>query len=267
METDNCVGRVLAALDRHNIADNTIVIATSDHGPASYAGRRRKATEGQLNELEKDGHYASGIFRGSKFSIYEGGFRVPYVVRWPAKVKAGSTCDSMIALPDLGATLADISLWPVAQEHMPDSISFLSQLTSSDTPGDRTSVIVQATQALAIREGDWKLIFAPGAGCADKWLIDDGHNKSWRDAVARHGRKVGNHDDLLVPNFVQLFNLKDDPSETNDLAEKHPERVAMLHASFVELVAKGASNSSQKLPGARPKVKAFRSVPNFVWEK
>lgn len=79
---------MLEALEKNGLDGNTLVIATSDHGPAApYAGRNRKATDGQLKALEKEGHYASGIFRGYKFSIYEGGFRVPFVARWPDVVR------------------------------------------------------------------------------------------------------------------------------------------------------------------------------------
>ena len=70
METDDCVGRVLRALDKHGLAKNTIVIATSDHGPAPYAGRKRPAIYAQLKELEKEGHHSNGPFRGYKFSAY-----------------------------------------------------------------------------------------------------------------------------------------------------------------------------------------------------
>lgn len=267
METDDCVGRVLAALDQHGIADNTLVIATSDHGPASYAGRRRKATEGQLYELEKDGHYASGVFRGSKFSVYEGGFRVPYVVRWPAKVKPGSTCDQLIALPDLAATLAEVTDQRLRNVEAPDSFSFLPLLDQSALQSKRKSVILQATRAFAIRQGDWKLVFAPGAGCDDRWLIPDGHEKSWRAALAKHGSTVQKREDLLVPDFVQLFNVKDDPSETNNLAEKNADRVKTLHAAFKELVSKGRSTSGAALNGTRPSVAPFRGVPNYVLGK
>jgi arylsulfatase A-like enzyme len=267
METDNCVGRVLAALDRHGIANNTIVIATSDHGPASYAGRRRKATEGQLAELEQDGHYASGVFRGSKFSIYEGGFRVPYVVRWPKRVKPGTSCDQLIALPDLAATLAELTEQDLAPSQAPDSFSFMPLLVDPATDSARKSVVVQATRAFAIREGDWKLVFAPGAACDDRWLIPDGHEKSWREALARYGGTVRNHEQLLVADFIQLFNLKKDPSETINLAQKHPERVATLHHSFKELVANGRSTPGEVLTDTLPNVRAFRAVPNYVFGK
>ena len=87
---------------------NTLVIATSDHGAASYAGNIRKATFNQIRELEKQGHYSSGIYRGYKFTVFEGGLRVPLLVRWPGVVEPGSRCAGLVGLVDLAATVADI---------------------------------------------------------------------------------------------------------------------------------------------------------------
>lgn len=261
METDDCVGRVLAALDRHGLARNTLVIVTSDHGAASYAGRRRKATEGQLLELQQDGHYACGIFRGYKFSVYEGGFRVPYVVRWPEKIAAGSHCGRVIALPDLAATLADITETPLASQQAPDSHSFAGLFADPQADSKRETVILQATRAMAIRHGDWKLVFAPGAGCDDRWLIPTGHVKSWQEAIARHG-PVRERGELLHADFVQLFDLQADPAETRDLSAERPDVVERLYARFRQQVEAGRSTPGPKLPAQN--VQAFRSVPEFV---
>ena len=95
-ETDATMGRVLNALDAHGLADSTLVIATSDHGAAPYAGNVRKATPGLIKELEKLGHYSSGIYRGYKFTVFEGGLRVPFVVRWPGTIEPGSRCDRLV---------------------------------------------------------------------------------------------------------------------------------------------------------------------------
>ncbi|MEK6237868.1 MAG: sulfatase-like hydrolase/transferase, partial [Planctomycetales bacterium] len=97
-ETDHCLGRILAALEANGLAENTLILAASDHGPAAYAGNIRKATFGQLQALEKKGHYSRGTFRGYKFSVYEGGLRTPLVARWPGKVKPGAVCDRLVGL-------------------------------------------------------------------------------------------------------------------------------------------------------------------------
>lgn len=265
METDHCVGRVLAALDKHGITDETLIIATSDHGAASYAGRNRKATIGQLTELEKEGHYASGPFRGYKFTVYEGGFRVPFVVRWPGVVKAGSTCDRLIGLHDVMSTLADVVGYELQENQAPDSISLLPLLQSASAAPPRTSMILQATRGMAIRSGKWKLAFCPGSGCSDRWQIPVGHEQSWKAALKDFGRPVRNRDELVHPAFLQLFDLDNDPGETNDLAERYPEKIRELKQLFETQVQSGRTTPGPKLKNDRENIRAFSSVPAFVW--
>ena len=99
METDAVVGRVLEALEKSGVADNTLVVFTSDNGKAAYTGAA---------ELEKLGHYPSGPLRGYKASVYEGGHREPFIVRWPGVVQPGSVCGQLVHQADILATLADI---------------------------------------------------------------------------------------------------------------------------------------------------------------
>jgi arylsulfatase A-like enzyme len=267
METDDCVGRVLAALDRHGIAENTLVIATSDHGAASYAGRNRKATVGQLTELEKDGHYASGVFRGYKFSVYEGGFRVPFVARWPKVVRGGVTCDRLVGLHDLMATLAEIVGYKPRANEAPDSISLLPLLKDPAAAGTRTSMIFQATRGMAIRSGKWKLAFCPGSGCDDRWLIPVGHQESWQVAVKNFGRKVRNRSELSDPSFVQLFDFSHDLGEKTDLATRHPGKIKELRKLYETQVESGRSTPGKRLTNDRENIRAFPGVPPFVWQK
>ena len=267
METDDCVGRMLAALDQHGLAENTLVIATSDHGAALYAGRSRKAITGQMRELEKDGHYASGIQRGYKFSVYEGGFHVPFAVRWPGVVDRGTTCNRLIGLHDLMATLADVAGTKLADREGPDSISLLPLLRDASAQPPRRSMIVQASQGMAIHSGDWKLVFCPGSGCSDRSLIPVGHEQSWKQAVAAYGKKVANRDELFQPPFVQLFNLADDPSETTNVAADHPEKIREMRELFQSQVDSGRSTPGQALENDRDNIRAFRAVPANVWQK
>ncbi|MBM3855957.1 MAG: arylsulfatase, partial [Verrucomicrobia bacterium] len=99
METDAVVGRALAALEENRVTDNTLVLFTSDNGCAPYIG---------ASELERMGHFPSGPLRGYKASMYEGGHRVPFIVRWPGVVRPGSVCDQLVHQADVIATLADI---------------------------------------------------------------------------------------------------------------------------------------------------------------
>ena len=267
METDHCVGRMLAALEMHGLDENTLVIATSDHGPAPYAGRNRKATDGQLKELEKEGHYASGVYRGYKFSVYEGGFRVPFAVRWPGVVRAGATCDRLVGLHDLMATLADVVGCTLAADQGPDSISSLPLLRDATAAPPRESMILQATRGMAIRSADWKLAFCPGSGCDGRWLIPVGHEQAWKTAIAAHGKKLQSREELLQPAFVQLFDLAADPAETTDVAADHPDKIRELRKLFQSQVESGRSTPGAALENDRDNIRAFPAVPAFVWER
>ncbi|MDP6634092.1 MAG: arylsulfatase [Phycisphaerae bacterium] len=267
METDHCVGRVTAALKSAGLDKNTLVIATSDHGPASYAGRKRQATFNQLKELEKDGHYSSGIYRGYKFSIYEGAFRVPYVARWPGVVKPESQCDRLVALHDLAATLADIVGTKLKPDQAPDSISLLGLLRDPQSKPPRNSMILQATRAMAIRAGRWKLALCPGSGCPGGWGNSPKTLDAWKKAIADYGRKVAKREELIQAPFVQLFDLSDDPGETKNLASKHPEKVAELASLMKKQIADGRSTPGPRLKNERNNIKLFPAVPPFVWAK
>lgn len=139
---DAMLGQLLAALDRHGLADNTLVIATSDNGAE---------------------HRAYAPLRESKRSIYEGGHRVPFVARWPGRIQPGSVNDHTICLNDLMATAAEIvgaTLPPDAGE---DSVSLLSALLGAARPPVREATVHQSmTGDLAIRQGPWKLVFLKG---------------------------------------------------------------------------------------------------------
>lgn len=266
METDHCIGRMLTALQQNGCDDNTLVIVTSDHGAAPYAGRNRVATVGQLKELEKEGHYASGIYRGYKFSIYEGGFRVPFVVRWPGKVQAAATCDRLIGLHDLIATVAEVANCKLTGHHAVDSISMVPLLKDPKAEAPRSSMIFQGTRAMAIRQGHWKLIFSPGSGAEDRWQIQPGHETAWRTARQASGKKPNNRDELLQPAFVQLYNLTDDPSETTDRSTDHPEQLRELNRLFHEQVDTGRSTPGPPTRNDRANIRAFSAVPPFVWQ-
>ncbi len=266
METDDCIGRVLATLDELGIGDNTLVIATSDHGPASYAGRNRKATYLQLKALEQDGHYSSGPFRGYKFSVYEGGLRVPFAARWPTVVPAGTTCERLIGLQDLLATCAEITGTKLAATEGPDSISILSLLRDAAAPPPRTSMAFEATPARAIRSGPWKLALCPGSGTAGNYGNTPRRDRAWREAVARFGRPPTAPVELRQAPFVQLFNLEDDPGETNNLAATYPAKVGELITLLERQIAAGRSTPGPDLGNDRDQITLFSGVPSFVWK-
>ena len=206
MATDAVIGRVLAALDENGIADNTLVLLTSDNGCASYIG---------VKELEAKGHFPSGPLRDYKASVYEGGHREPFVVRWPGVVKAGTTSGHYVHQADVMATLAEI--WGVKLPDLAgeDSFSLLPLLKGGDQPARPHGVNTACNGIPSIRRGPWKLILAA-------------------DAVAK--------------TEVQLYNLETDLGETNNVAAENPALVAELRTLMETIITRGRST-----PGAAQK--------------
>ena len=211
VETDAIIGRVLRAIDESGAADNTLVVFTSDNGCASYIG---------VPEMEKVGHYPSGPLRGYKTSVWEGGHRVPFLVRWPGVVKPGAVCRQLVLHADLMATLAEIlgvALPPNAGE---DSFSFLPLLKGGVQP-TRTAAVNQSASGIhAVRQGPWKLIFGAEGG--------PGHPR------------------------LQLYNLDDDLGETTNLCAKRPDKVAELTALMKKLIDNGRSTTGPPQPNDEP---------------
>tara|TARA_B100000029_G_C17591004_1_gene962487 strand:- start:894 stop:2522 length:1629 start_codon:yes stop_codon:yes gene_type:complete len=263
METDDCVGRLMRALDEHGLTGNTLFVATSDHGAASYAGFRRKATPAQVHEMEARGHFPSGIYRGYKFAIYEGGHRVPLIVRWPGVVKAGSACDRLVGLNDLVATLADVTGAELKPDQAGDSISYLPLLRDPSVEAPRQTMIQQSTNVFAVRRGKWKLCIDPGCGAGGRHGNRPLPMVSWTKAVKAFGRSP-RRDDLRDPAFVQLFNLAEDPTESRNLASENPGLVCELFRVLDDQVARGRSTPGPALPNDFARIRIHNRVPGFV---
>ncbi|MGQ9574793.1 MAG: sulfatase family protein [Thermoguttaceae bacterium] len=213
MQTDACVGQVIRALDEHGLAANTLVIVTSDNGCSP---------EADFPALQAKGHNPSYVLRGHKADIWEGGHRVPLVVRWPGKVQPGSTSDQLVSLIDFMATFAEILGEKLPDNAGEDSVSLLPALLGcADRPLREALVHQSAPGKFAIRQGPWKLILCPGSG---GW-------SSPRDAEAT---KLG------LPK-VQLYDLSADIGEKRNLQAEHPEIVRRLTALLEKYVAQGRS--------------------------
>ena len=210
MQTDATVGRVLDALEKSGAAENTLVILTSDNGCAPYIGAK---------ELEKKGHYPSGPLRGYKSDAWEGGHRVPFMVRWPGTVKSASVCHQLIEQTDIFRTLADVLGTKLPDNAGEDSVSLLALLRGEDKPLRQNAVSASAKGVPAVRSGDWKYIPAPGSG-------------GW-----------GTGGDQSQPE--QLYNLADDLGETKNRADAMPEKVAEMKTLLEKLITDGRST-----PGA-----------------
>lgn len=244
---------------------NTLVIATSDHGAAAYAGNIRKATPFQYRELEQLGHYSGGGYRGFKFSIYEGGLRIPFVAKWPGVIPAGKECDELIGLVDLMATFSEITGSEIPAESAPDSISFLPLLEDPDIKGHRDELVLQSTHAFAVRQGKWKLAVCPGSGSAGRYGNLPKTEDAWKDAVTAFGRTPQKSDLFQAP-FVQLFNLENDPGETQNLAAEKPEKVEKLLGVLNKTIKRGRATPGPALENDRP-VDPLVRVPGFVFRK
>jgi arylsulfatase A-like enzyme len=264
MNTDACIGRIRDQLREAGVDKKTIVMASSDHGPGHYSGRIRKATANQMQEMEKDGHFATGHWRGYKFSAFEGGLRVPFAAVWPGVVKAGSTSDALIGLNDLMGTWAEISGIALLPEQAPDSVSFMPVLKDSSRES-RDHLVTRGTRSDAFLEQNWKLILGPGSGSSGQFFSDPKSEDAWEKAIEAFGRTLKNDDELLHPAFVQLFNLKDDPVESKDVSAQNMDRVRKMLKRYEEIIADGRSTPGPKLSNDR-EVKTFRPPP-FVWSR
>lgn len=211
METDAVVGRVLDALEASGAAASTLVVFTSDNGCAPYIGKA---------DLEAMGHYPSGPLRGAKADAWEGGHRVPFIVRWPGVVKPGGVCGQLVSQADLLRTFAEVWGAALPDNAGEDSFSLLPLLRGEDRPVRENAVSASMRGTPAVRSGAWKYIPAPGSG-------------GW-----------GEGGDQSQP--VQLYNLAEDIGETKNLAAAMPEKVAEMQALLEKLIIDGRSTVGAK---------------------
>ncbi len=222
METDWVIGQVLGALDRNKLSDNTLVIFTTDNGCSPAAG---------IPKLQKQGHFPNGKLRGHKADIYEGGHRIPFIVRWPGKIKPSTETSRLTCQTDITATIAEVLDHKLADNAGVDSVSFLATLSDTSAT-ERTAIISHSINgSFAIREGKWKLILCKGSG-------------GWSTPKPGKAKKG-------VP-ATQLYNLENDLKEANNLIEKHPEIAKRLEALLKTYVDNGRSSTGvpQKNDGA-----------------
>jgi len=228
METDWAIGEVLKAIDAAGLGDNTLVILTSDNGCAPYVG---------VHELEALGHYPSADFRGYKSDIWEGGHRIPFIVRWPGKIKAGSHSDQIVCLSDLMSTCADILGTKLPDNAGEDSHSILPALLGTEkTPRNEAIVNHSINGRFAIRQGNWKLELCPGSG---------GWDDPQDDAALKEG----------LPS-IQLYNMHDDIGEKTNIEGQNAKVVKRLTKLLEKYVADGRSTA-----GAPQK----NDVPVDIW--
>ncbi len=231
MATDWVVGEVMKTLDSLGIADNTLLIFGSDNGFAPYV----------LNNfnVEALGHFPSAPLRGHKADIWEGGHRIPFIVRWPAGIKAGSTYTEAVSMTDFMATCADLVDAELPDHAAVDSYSLLPILKEPGTKASRPAVVTASIQGnFAIQEGKWKLILGPGSG---GWAAPN-NKKAYENKLP----------------LVQLYDMEADVAEQHNLEAAHPDIVQHLTSLLEQWVANGRST-----PGAPQQ----NDVEVDIWKK
>ena len=221
-ELDWSVGQVLATLDRLKLTENTLVIFTSDNGGVT------EETNANSAAAMKAGLAINGPLRGGKHSEWEGGFREPFLVRWPGKIPAATVSDQVICLTDLMATFAGALGAPLPKGSAEDSIDVMRAFTEA-TPGApvRDHVILQSADATYdLRMGDWKFVER-----ADVPVFSPDRNKRTLDAAEK--RKAAG------PRPDELYNLKEDPFETKDLAAANRAKMGEMKKVLVEARDRG----------------------------
>ncbi|HUR54391.1 MAG TPA: arylsulfatase [Gemmataceae bacterium] len=193
VQLDWCVGEVVAAIDRHKLTNDTLIIFTSDNGGVMDDGY----VDGTGDD--KSGHRCNGSLRGFKGGLYEGGHRVPYIARWRGRVAAGTVSDQLVCHVDLLATVAAIANRPLPKDAGPDSFNLYAALLGTEPATPRKSLVLQAGGGgLGLRSGKW--MFVPNDG----------------------KKKLG----------PELFDLAADPSQAKNLAADRPELVREFAAAL-----------------------------------
>lgn len=205
-QLDWCVGEIMKKLDELKLADNTLVIFTSDNGPVVDDGYKDQAVA-KLGD-----HKPAGPWRGGKYSNFEGGTRVPLIARWPNRIKPGVS-EALMCQVDFPATFAALAgrTEALPEAALPDSLDLSAALCGESMQGRET--LVEHAGQLALRQGEWKFI------------------------PANKGPKKTTNTNTELGNDVagQLFDLKDDPGETKNLIQSEQKRAAEMSATLQQI--------------------------------
>jgi len=201
-QLDGSVGDIMTALGRLKLEEDTLVLFTSDNGPVVDDGYADGSVEHQ------NGHVPAGPFRGGKYSIFEGGTRLPLIASWPGRIKPG-TSEALVCQVDFMASFAALAGIEMPSEAGPDSLNMLATLLGGARETGRDHLIEHAG-GLALRKGSWKLI--PNSPRPAAKQLEPGDKSTG----------------LPDPSGGQLFNLAEDAGEKKNVAEQHPEMVKEL---------------------------------------
>jgi arylsulfatase A len=207
VQFDWSTGEIMNTLDELGLTENTIVIFSSDNGPVYDDGYDDGTTVKTSTEENDRGHDASGVYRGGKYQIYEGGTRVPFIIRWPARVQPG-TSDALVNQIDFVASFAELLNIELVEDEARDSRNALSALLGNDPQGQ--AFMIEESAGLALRRGDWKFI--------------------------RKQNLPGKGNAIKTP---ELYRLSDDPGEQHNLIAEYPEKAASMRQQLNELQQAG----------------------------
>ena len=208
VETDHAVGQVVQAVKDAGVADNTLIVFTSDNGPERI----------MYGIHEEYGHDGSAQFRGCKRDNWDGGHRIPFFAAWPNAITPGQSSQEIICLTDMLATCAEITGQKLPDDAGEDSVSMLPALNTSNTKPLREAIVHHSSKGFfAIRKGEWKLLLHDGSG----------------------GNK---YPDITTPE-VQLYNMRIDETETQEFSDQHPEIVTELATLMKQYVVNGRSTT------------------------
>jgi len=209
-QVDAGVGRLLDALDSLDLASNTLVLFTSDNGAHWIEA-----------DIEQTGHRANGSLRGQKADIHEGGYRVPFLARWPGRLPAGPVRGELAGLVDVFRTLTSILEAEVPDGAAEDSVDLGAVLRGEDTPPPRNSLIHHSSRGMfAIRSHD-----LDGPEAPRKWKLIEGLGSGGFTQPRQLAPEPGGADG-------QLYDLVADPAETNDIYVDRPDIVERLTAEL-----------------------------------
>lgn len=222
MQIDHHMGELFATLEAAGVDENTLVIFTSDNGCSP---------EGNFDVLKEKGHDPSAGYRGHKADIYEGGHRVPFIVRWPKGIKAGQETSALACLTDIYPTLEAITGQARKDTGGEDGYSLVPVFNGKASTGRKTLISHSISGIFAFRKGPWKLCLSAGSG-------------GWSAPREPDAKKQN------LP-AMQLFNLNTDRGEQTNLAAKHPEKVKALFDELETEVANGRCSPGAVVPNDR----------------
>jgi arylsulfatase A-like enzyme len=241
MMIDDYMGKLLKTIKDAGIEDNTLIIFTSDNGCSPQA---------KFDVLLAKGHDPSYVFRGHKADIFEGGHRVAYIAKWPAKIKAGTTYNKTCCSTDFMATAADIAGEKLMDNEGEDSYSLLPVFENPANAAYKRDYTIHHSinGSFSIRKGNWKLELCPGSG-------------GWSKPKPKKAREMG------LPE-IQLYDLSTDIAEEHNVYDKHPEKVKVMYDLLMKCINDGRSTpgapqvNDPSLSGKWPQLKKLEELKN-----